>query len=122
MKNPADVLASALARPRLESRLVEALPWLLLRYPDLDADWLVGRARALNLTNRLGFLADLARQVAERKREACASQHAAPTVLASRLGASRLVTEDTFGQDSLGERERAWLRENRPARPFIGTC
>ena len=34
--NPAVVLLSALAQDDLEPRLVEALPWLLLRYWDLD--------------------------------------------------------------------------------------
>jgi transcriptional regulator with XRE-family HTH domain len=35
-KNPGEVLLSALSPKRLESRVAEALPWLLLQYPGLD--------------------------------------------------------------------------------------
>jgi transcriptional regulator with XRE-family HTH domain len=35
-KNPGEVLLSALSAKRLESRVAEALPWLLLQYTDLD--------------------------------------------------------------------------------------
>src|SRR5215472_5683769 len=64
-KNPGEVLLAALARPELESRVAEALPWLLLNYPNLDTNWLVNQARLLNLTNRLGFVVDLALRLAE---------------------------------------------------------
>src|ERR1043166_8501876 len=37
-KNPGEVLLSALSAKRLESRVAEALPWLLLQYQDLDWD------------------------------------------------------------------------------------
>jgi hypothetical protein len=33
-KNPAEVLLSALSSNHLEARLVEALPWILLKYPN----------------------------------------------------------------------------------------
>src|SRR5579859_1333126 len=36
LKNPAEVLLTALAQPNLDSRVAEGLPWLLLRYPDMD--------------------------------------------------------------------------------------
>src|SRR5438270_4466967 len=69
LKNPAEVLLSALAQPQLDSRVAEALPWLLLKYPELDCEWLLRQARLLNLTNRLGFVVDLARRVAQTKGE-----------------------------------------------------
>ncbi len=43
-KNPGEVLLAALAQDDLESRLVEALPWLGLRY-SLDWAWVVREAK-----------------------------------------------------------------------------
>jgi len=109
------VLLAALAQPTLDSRLAEALPWLLLRYPELDGDWLATQARLTNLTNRLGFVVDLAKRVAERNGETDSPRYHALTQLSERLRQSRLDVEDTFGQESLTEAERNWLRTNRPA-------
>ena len=67
-KNPGEVLLTALSQGDLEARLTEALPWLLLRYWNLDSDWLVSRAKPHDLQNRLGFVVSLARRVAERFR------------------------------------------------------
>src|SRR5438128_5437606 len=65
-KNPGEVLLSALAREDLESRLVEALPWLVLTFWPLDHDWLVREAKLRDLQNRLGLVVTLARRLAER--------------------------------------------------------
>src|SRR5262249_37283386 len=128
LKNPGEVLLTALAQPNLESRVAEALPWLLLHYPDVDSDWLVTQARLLNLTNRLGFVVDLARRVLERSRTAdpprknrarddndysSSHRYQALTRLSEALRAGRLAVEDTFGQASLTETERNWFRANR---------
>ena len=43
--NPAAVVLMALLRKDLETRLAEALPWILLMYPDLDWHWLIRRAK-----------------------------------------------------------------------------
>src|SRR6059036_406716 len=48
-KNPGEVLLSALAREDLESRLVEALPWLVLKFWPLDHNWLVREAKLRDL-------------------------------------------------------------------------
>src|SRR5712691_7273862 len=48
-KNPGEVLLTALAQDDLEARLVEALPWLLLKFWPLDQDWLVQGAKLLDL-------------------------------------------------------------------------
>lgn len=114
LKNPGEVLLTALAQPNLESRVAEALPWILLHYFDVDSDWLVTQARLLNLTNRLGFVVDLAKRVLERNSETNSPRYQALTRLSDTLGAGRLAVEDTFGQESLTETERNWLRANRP--------
>ncbi|HLW54972.1 MAG TPA: helix-turn-helix transcriptional regulator [Candidatus Angelobacter sp.] len=113
MKNPAEVLVAALARPQLDSRIAEALPWLLLAYPQLDRDWLVTQARLLNITNRLGFVVDLARRVAEKAGEANSTRYLALSRLSDSLRAGRLEAEDTLAQQSLTAAERNWLRANR---------
>lgn len=65
-KGPAEVLFSALRCKNLDARLVEALPWVLLEYPDLDWEWLVNEAKQHELQNRLGFLTNVARRLAEK--------------------------------------------------------
>ena len=107
------MLLTALAQPSLDSRVAEALPWLLLHYPEVDSDWLVSQARLLNLTNRLGFVVDLAKRVLERRSETNSSRYCALTRLSEALDSSRLAVEDTFGRE-LTETERNWLRANRP--------
>jgi transcriptional regulator with XRE-family HTH domain len=113
MKNPSEVLVAALARPNLDSRVAEALPWLLLRYPELDSNWLLRTARLLNLTNRLGFVVDLARLVLEKNNKRDSPRYHALSRLADSLRLSRLDVEDTLAQESLTDRERSWLRMNR---------
>ena len=66
-KHPGAVLLTALAQTELEARAVEALPWLLLRYWDLDQEWLLREAKTRDLQNRLGFVVSLARELAERE-------------------------------------------------------
>jgi len=112
-RNPADVLLAALAQPNLESRLTEALPWLLLRYPDMDRETLVRRARVDNLSNRLGFVVDMALELAERLDPPQSARLVALRALRDDLLASRLDVEGTLGQDALSPAEREWLRENR---------
>jgi transcriptional regulator with XRE-family HTH domain len=111
-RNPAEVLLRALRQPNLESRVAEALPWVLLRYPDLDWGWLVREAKLADVQNRLGFVVTLARQAAEQQsHEPLAAQ------LRQREGsldASRLAREDTFCHESLTQAERRWLRRERP--------
>jgi transcriptional regulator with XRE-family HTH domain len=110
-RNPAAVLLDALHVDRLEARTVEALPWLVAKFPDLDWDWLVPRVKASDLQNRLGFVVTLARQLAERSKGPTAE-----SLRARELGLerSRLVREDAFGRSSMTEAERRWLRTNRP--------
>ncbi|MGI8784385.1 MAG: hypothetical protein ACR2L2_12135 [Acidobacteriota bacterium] len=56
-----------LQTPNLETRLTEALPWVVFHYPDLDCGWLLERVKVDDLQNRLGFVLMLGHKVAERK-------------------------------------------------------
>jgi len=111
-KNPGEVLLSALSTKRLESRVAEALPWLLLQYPDLDWDSLVSAAKARDLQNRLGFVTCVARRVAERRGEKNKVELLRKQERV--LEPSRLFLEDTLCNDSLTRAERRWLETNRP--------
>jgi hypothetical protein len=84
-----------------------------LNYPNLDTNWLVNQARLFNLTNRLGFVVDLALRVAEEKGEKDSERYRTLANLTNALRHSRLEAEDTFAQNSLTETERNWLRSNR---------
>ncbi len=55
-KNPAEVLLAALVQEELDPRVVEALPWLLLKYWDMSPSWLGEQAKLHDLQNRLGFV------------------------------------------------------------------
>lgn len=111
MKNPAEVLFSALSARDLDSRLVEALPWVLLNYPELDWEWLVNIAKAHDLQNRLGFVTSVARRLAEMRGEL--DKATLLGRLEAELEQSRLEREDTLCHESLTESERRWLRERR---------
>jgi transcriptional regulator with XRE-family HTH domain len=100
--NPAEFLLTAVAQHNLEARVAEGLPWLVLRYSDMDFDWLVPRARMRNLQNRVGFSVTLAR---------LASRNDALQAPEGMLADSKLQKEDSFCKD-LSEPERRWLREH----------
>jgi len=110
-KNPSDVLLAALAQQDLEARLVEALPWLLLKYADVDRDWLVKEAKLRNLQNRLGFVTSLARRLAEKADDHSKAQ--ALGALEQELDRSRLDREEAF-KAVLPEPERRWMEQHRP--------
>jgi hypothetical protein len=107
--NPAEVVLGALGNPDLDTRLVEALPWVLVSFRELDWNWLRDQAKLRNLQNRLGYTLHLARQLEsdgagarpwpDRERE---------------LEDARLAAEGTLCRDSMPEPEREWLRTHRP--------
>ncbi len=110
-RNPAEVLLAALGTKELEPRLTEALPWVLMRYVDLDWEWLVRAAKVNDLQNKLGFLTSVARRLAQNlgKRDTA-------TLLRDKeslLERSRLIREETLCHESLSQAERTWLRSNR---------
>jgi transcriptional regulator with XRE-family HTH domain len=111
-KNPGEVLLSALSTKCLQSRVAEALPWLLLTYPDLDWDSLVRAAKARDLQNKLGLVICVARRVAEIRGESNTAKLLRKQERV--LEPSRLFLEDTLCNDSLTQAERRWLETNRP--------
>ena len=108
--NPADLLLRALRASDVDARVVEALPWVLLKYPDLDWAWLLREAKADDLQNRLGFLVSVARQLAELRGETGTANRLAEQE--HTLEGSRLQREGAF-RESLTDAERRWFRENR---------
>ena len=111
-KNPAELLLSALSNDNLDNRLVEALPWVVLKFPDLNWHWLTQAAKLRDLQNRLGYVTNVARRLAELRGER--EKAALLATEESRLERSRLAREDTLCHESLTEAEKKWLRKNRP--------
>jgi transcriptional regulator with XRE-family HTH domain len=112
MSNPAEVVLAAVVKRDLDTRLVEALPWVLSTYADMNWEWLRDRAKLNNAQNRLGYLVYLAEQTAR----ALPEQQDKVQVLSrweNDLEEARLAREGTLCRDSMPERERAWLRTNR---------
>ncbi|MEZ5402109.1 MAG: helix-turn-helix transcriptional regulator [Bryobacteraceae bacterium] len=107
--NPALVVATALANEDLDVRLVEALPWVLAGFPDLDREWLTAQCRLLNLQNRLGYVVCLALTLAKPDAEAALAD------TLTGLERSRLAAEGTLCRESMSSAERDWVREHRPA-------
>lgn len=104
--DPAVVLMAALACDRLEEPVIEALPWLVLRYENLDWDWLVAEARRRGVQNRLGFVVSLALRAS-----------------AGSLGMERLtrlasIEEELFAC-RLPRQETRWLRVPPARREFV---
>lgn len=111
VKNPVQVLLTALSANNLEGRLVEALPWVLLEFSDLEWNELVDAAKLKDLQNRLGFLTCLARKLAERSGD---PKKAAKFKRREQLlEPSRLVKEDTFCRQKMTSSERQWILMNR---------
>ena len=111
VKNPTEVLLAALANDDLESRLVEALPWLMLNYASFDRAWLVREAKLRDLQNRVGYVAALARRLAERA--GATEKVQALNELETGLQRSVLAQEDTLCKAPASEAERKWLRRNQ---------
>lgn len=111
--NPATVVLGAIVKRDLDTRLVEALPWVLSTYTGLNWEWLRDRAKLRNAQNRLGYVVHLAEQTAR----ALPERQDAALVLSQwekELEEARLAREGTLCRDSMPERERAWLRTSRP--------
>jgi transcriptional regulator with XRE-family HTH domain len=108
--NPADLLLMALKNSDLDSRLAEALPWMVWRYADLDWSRVVAHAKSHDLQNRLGFVVTLGRQLAERNGDSAAAGKL-QTVESMLLG-SVLARNDSLTR--LTNAERRWLETERP--------
>ena len=109
---PAEVVLSALQVANLEPRLVEALPWVLSECRDFDWEWLMREALGNELQNKLGFLTNVARRLAERSGRVETAK-----LLREReavLERARLATDGTLCHESITQAERKWLSANRP--------
>jgi transcriptional regulator with XRE-family HTH domain len=111
--NPALVVLEALSEDSLDARVTEALPWVLMQYPELDWNWLVSNAKLRNLQNRLGFLVGVARDLAENRPDRSAATARLQKVELE-LEQARLAAETTLGREAMPAAERSWLRVNRP--------
>jgi transcriptional regulator with XRE-family HTH domain len=109
--NPAEVVLRAVVQHDLDTRLVEALPWVLKTYTDLNWEWLRDRVKLQNAQNRLGYLVHLASGVAGE----LAGASSQLTRWENELEEARLASEGTLCRDSMPEPERRWLRANRSA-------
>ncbi|MEX2261202.1 MAG: helix-turn-helix transcriptional regulator [Bryobacteraceae bacterium] len=112
-RNPAVVVLAAVAASDVEVRVIEALPWLLVEYSDLDWDWLTRESKLRDVQNRLGFLVTLARNVVEKRGDKVVEGRLRQVEEA--LDRARLVRKDTLCQASLSDAERRWLRRTRSA-------
>jgi len=110
--NPAEILLKALACEKLDPRLIEALPWLLLQFDGSAFDAIVEPAKLQDLQNRFGFVVSLAREIADHDPRWL---HRAGKLrqLEETLEPSRLAREDGYGAVADSERLQEWLRDNR---------
>jgi transcriptional regulator with XRE-family HTH domain len=108
--NPAELLVAALTKDELESRLSEALPWLVLKFSTMKWDWVVPQMKLHDSQNRLGFVLTLARLLAERVGNSAVSQQLSN--LEKVLLPSVLLRELTFCHEHMPQAERRWLKEN----------
>lgn len=105
--NPAEVLVAALTKDNLESRVAEALPWLVFAYSNMNWSFVVKQAKLHDVQNRLGFALTLARELAERLRNNDAA--AQLSAVESRLQRSVLLRKQTFCSERMSQAERRWL-------------
>ena len=110
--NPAAIVLECLLQTDLEVRLAEALPWVLLTYPDMDWSWLVRHAKLHDVQNRLGFLVALGKDLATTQPQFRGALEALASV-EEQLERARLAREDTLGRDTMPLAERRWLEESR---------
>lgn len=109
-KNPADVLLSGLNADERAARLVEALPWLPFRFPDLDWNALVMTAKAHDLQNRLGFVTNVAKRMAKKYGKTATAKKLA--MVENKLTASKLEKKATLCNETMTQAERNWLAHN----------
>ncbi len=110
--NPAVVLTTALKTSDLDSRIVEALPWLIFSFSEMDWSQVINTAKLNDAQNRLGFLLSLSYKLSVKIKDK--DRNALFKQLLSTLEKSRLALNDSFRRESLNETEKAWLKKNRP--------
>lgn len=108
--NPAELLVVALSRD-LDRVTAEALPWVALKYHDMDWQWVIRESKLRDTQNRLGFAVTLAREVAEQKPDSATAEHLRAVEMS--LQSSRLARTDTFCHENMTQSERKWLQKRR---------
>ena len=112
--NPAAILLEALVQDDLEVRLAEALPWVVLTYPDMDWPWLIREVKLRNAQNRLGFVVAMALEIAAAQARFKPALERVSSA-AQELERARLVREGTLCRESMPPAERDWLATTRSA-------
>lgn len=107
--NPAELLVAALTKDDLEVRVAEALPWLVLRYHDMDWQWAIRESKLRDAQNRLGFAVTLAREIAELKSASTTVEHLRS--IENNLRSSLLARTGTFCNERMTQAERRWLQK-----------
>ena len=93
-------------------RLAEALPWVVLTYPDMDWPWLIREVKLRDVQNRLGFVVAMGRDLAAtRARFRPALERLSSAAI--ELERARLAREDTLCRESMPSAERDWLATTR---------
>lgn len=106
--NPAQVVLHALAKDGLDTRILEALPWVLANYPKLNWPQLRDGAKLHNAQNRLGYLLHLAKaKISDPQTAALLAQRE------EELEQARLANEGTLCFDSMPPARREWMRTHR---------
>lgn len=108
---PTRLLLDALSTADLDIRLVEALPWIVWRFPDLNWEAVITFAQEKGLQNKLGFVVSLARRLAQERDEDEKVERL--RMIEVQLENIRVSQEDTLCHDSLTNTERRWLRTHR---------
>jgi hypothetical protein len=109
--NPAELLVNALSQKNLDRRVAEALPWLVLRYSEMDWVWVYREVKLRSLQNRLGFTLALAGKLAVQKQ--AVEVAARLEQREESLRESLLAKEDTYCHEGMTQAERKWLRTKR---------
>jgi transcriptional regulator with XRE-family HTH domain len=110
-KNPAEVLLSALKSDNLDGRIIEALPWIVFNFPNLDWETVIKIAKINDLQNRLGFIVNLAEKLAAKNKDDNKLNLLREKRM--KLANSRLLRENSLSNNSLTEVEKKWLKNNR---------
>ena len=62
---PINVLLDILSYADSELRIIEALPWIILRYCRTDFHHIVAKAQSLHVQNQLGFMVNIASRISQ---------------------------------------------------------
>jgi hypothetical protein len=108
---PARFLAQVLELPKVEPRVVAALPWLIYAFPLMEWDWLIEEMRVRGRQNRLGFLVDLGIGLAESLGETDRVRRLLPQ--RDLLNLIKLDKEDTLCNEDMREGTRNLVRNRR---------